>query len=83
MKTQYRYDRLELLPENEQEARFCKALMNRITDSNIIMAYHGDVKFDGKETCGFIITPYPDRDNVDFGNSNQPSQGGDHEDQAG
>lgn len=56
MKTEYKYGRLNLLPETIEEEEFCKMLIRRITDSRLLMSWYGDVSFDGKETCGYIIT---------------------------
>lgn len=59
MKTRYKNERLTLLPETPDEISFCKDLTSRIIDSNLLMAWYGDVEFDGKETSGYIITYQP------------------------
>ena len=48
-----------MLPETPEEERFCKRLINRMTDSNLLMGWYGDVEFDGKETSGYKITTLP------------------------
>ena len=59
MKTKYEHERLNLLPESLEEEEFCKDLIRRMIDSNILMGWYGDVEFDGKETSGYVITDQP------------------------
>ena len=55
MKVKFEHERLQMLPENNDEEMFCKALIRRITDSNKLMSWYGDMSF-GRETSGYIIT---------------------------
>ncbi len=60
MKTKFEHNRLELLPENDFEERFATTLIRRMTDSNELMGWYGDVEFD-KPTSGYVITWLPER----------------------
>ena len=59
MKVKFESDRLQMLPETDNEEGFCKTLGRRIADSNVLMNWYGDVEFDGKATSGYVITYKP------------------------
>jgi len=59
MTVQFKNDRLEMLPETLDGERFCKRLINRMTDSSLLMGWYGDIRFNGKETSGYIVTTDP------------------------
>ncbi|MFW6173233.1 MAG: hypothetical protein ACOC5T_05760 [Elusimicrobiota bacterium] len=59
MKVQYTARSIEMLPENHIEELFCKKIIRRMTDSNRLMGWYGDVKFDGEITSGYVITETP------------------------
>ena len=63
MKVKFESNRLQFLVEpDSNEEWFVKTLVRRITDSNNLMSWYGDVEFDGKETSGYIITWQPERE---------------------
>ena len=55
MKVKFEHERLQMLPENDDEEWFCKTLIRRVEDSNNLMSWYGDMRFD-RETSGYIIT---------------------------
>ena len=59
MKVKYEHDQLVMIPENPAEDGFCKDLIRRMVDSNYLMGWYGDVRFD-KETSGYKIAYKPD-----------------------
>jgi hypothetical protein len=65
MKVKFESDRLQIIPKEEAgsyEERFIKELTRLIQAvSNELMAWYGDVEFDGKETSGYVITWKPKR----------------------
>jgi len=67
MKVKYENGRLYLLPENRDEERFAKTLRRRMIDSNELMGWYGDAKFEGKETSAYVITWLPNRNPKNVG----------------
>jgi len=59
MKVKFERGRLSMLPETRDGERFCKRLIQRMTDSNLLMGWYGDVRFNGKETSGYVVTTKP------------------------
>jgi len=54
-----------MLPENIKEENFCKALIRRMTDSNRMMGWYGDMTVDGKETSGYKIAMNPQPEGIE------------------
>jgi hypothetical protein len=71
MKVQFRNNRLELQTEDNEEERFAGKLSRLIAGvSNDFMSWYGDVRFDDKETSGFVITYRPspaEMEKIDLG----------------
>lgn len=66
MKVRFRNERLELVPENNDEEIFVIRLVQLVqTVSNDFVAWHGDVDF-GDTHSGFVITMKENNINVDF-----------------
>ncbi len=68
MKVKFEHDRLEMITEDDNEKRFVQEMSELIQAvSNELMAWYGDVKFDGKETSGNVITWKPKRNPRNIG----------------
>lgn len=66
MKIQFRHERIEMLPDNPDEDNFAKELTRLLRAvSNNFMGYYGDVKFDGEETSGYVITEVPPQGGIE------------------
>jgi hypothetical protein len=63
MKIKFEHERLQMLPETKKEEEFCLNLHRAIVYANKVMAWHGDVEFDGKETSGYVFTLPPEMPN--------------------
>ena len=55
MKVKFEHERLQMLPETDDEENFCQTLVRRVEDSKHLLGWYGDMRFD-KETSGYIIT---------------------------
>ena len=65
MEVKFNNNRLEMIPQDNFEERFATTLVRRMTDSNRLMGWYGDVTSEaGKETSGYVITWQPDQDPI-------------------